>query len=827
METLLQDARYALVTMRRSPGFAVAGLITLALGIGATAAVFSVVYGVLLRPLPYPDPERLVRLYEEHPGGTTAAGNRWLSNRTYDAWMEQPRTIEAAGGYSRYAYTVTFGEETVRLFGGELSPQVFGLLGATPALGRFFSRDEAAAGAAKVAVLTDRLWRERYGADPDVLSKPLVIDGEPHAIVGVARPDLSFPERRVLFWTPYLLPRADPQGPSTRVFSAIGRLKPGISTAQAEAEGTAAARSMPRPMSTELFFGKGGPVVVHVRPLADDMTATVGPALRVLAGAVALVLLIACANVANLFLSRGVARQRELALRAAIGASRGRLARQLLTESLVLAIGGGLAGLSLAWALVRVLPALAPTTFPRLDDVRLDWPVIAFTAVAAIFTAIASGVAPAIRGARFELSESLHGGDGSSAGGFRGRRARRLRDGLLVLEAAFAVMLLVGAALLGHSFARLMSVDAGYDAEHVLTARVSVPRNAPPERMTQLIDGALERLRATPGVAAAGAANMIPLMSMTAITSFTLPADAGGGKPTMTRALTYTITPGYAEALRLRLKEGRFFTEQDAALVRPKADTTPATAGIRFMIVNEEFVRQYLTAGPVAGRRFSDLAEKGTTTEIVGVVGTVLKDGNDRQPQPEIYFIPGTPTRRIVGWVNFVVRTTGDPAAVSERMRTIVREVDPSAVVERVEPLTAMVSASVAQPRFATTVLGTFASLALALAAVGLYGVLSYGVSQRRRELGLRAALGAARADLVRLILREGLRATLVGVAVGLAAAAALTRLMEAVLFGVTPLDALAFTLAPLALLPVAVAACLLPALRAASTDPAVALRSE
>jgi putative ABC transport system permease protein len=826
METLGKDIRYALVTMRRSPGFAAAALLTLALGIGATAAVFSVVYGVLLRPLPYPDPERLVRLWEEHPGGTTAAGQRWLSSRTYEAWTESPRTLDGVGGYSRYEYTITFGEEPVRIFGGELSPQVFTMLGATPALGRFFSREDAIDGSAKVAVLTDRLWRERYGASPDVLSKQLVIDGEPHVIVGVARPELAFPERRVLFWTPYILPRVDRQGPTTRVFSAIGRLKPGVSTEQAEAEGTAAARSMPRPMSTELFFGKGGPVVVHVRPLADDMTATVGPALRVLAGGVVLVLLIACANVANLFLSRGVARQRELALRAAIGASRGRLARQLLTESLVLAVGGGLAGLFLAWSLIRVLPALAPTTFPRLDDVRLDWPVIAFTAVAAIFTALASGAAPAARGVRFELSESLHGGDGSSAGGFRGRRARRLRDGLLVLESAFAVILLVGAALLGHSFVRLTTVDAGYDAAGVLTVRASVPRNAPPERMTQLIDGALERLRATPGVVSAGAANMIPLMSMTAITSLTLPPDAGGGKPTTTRSLTYNVTPGYAEALRLRLKEGRFFRDED--IVRLKPDAAGLAGGMRFMIVNEEFVRQYLTPGPVAGRRFADLSgENGTTTEIVGVVGNVLKDGNDRQPQPEIYFVPGTPTRRIVGWVNFVIRTTGNPPALSERARTIVREVDPAAVVERVEPLTAMVSASVAQPRFATTVLGAFASLALALAAVGLYGVLSYGVSQHRRELGLRAALGAARTDLVRLVLREGLRATLLGAVIGLAAATALTRLMEAVLFGVTPLDGLAFTLAPLALLPVAVAACLLPALRAAAIDPAVALRCD
>jgi predicted permease len=348
-------------------------------------------------------------------------------------------------------------------------------------------------------------------------------------------------------------------------------------------------------------------------------------------------------------------------------------------------------------------------------------------------------------------------------------------------------------------------------------ARISVPRNSPKERVTQLLDTVLPRLRATPGVSAAGAGSMMPLMSMTAMTSITLPPDAGRGKPTTTRSLTYMVTPGYAEVLRLRLRDGRFFEDRDVA------------GGQHAMIVNEEFVRQYLSNGPVIGRRFKNLYndDKNVITEIVGVVGNVLKDGNDRQPQPEIYFVHGSPTKRMIDFANILVRTMDEPTPLARTLRGLIHEADSTAIVERVAPLTELVSASVEQPRFATTVVGTFAALALALASVGLYGVLSYGVAERRRELAVRAALGARRADLVRLVLREGLAVTVAGAALGLVASTGLTRWMQGVLFGVTPLDAVSFALAPTVLLPVAVAACLVPARRAGATEPAVLLRGD
>jgi putative ABC transport system permease protein len=814
MDTLTRDLRYAAGGLRRAPLFAITALVTLGLGVGITTAVFSVVHGVLLRPLPYPDADRLVRVWEEQPGGVSPAGNRWLSSHTYAAWRDHAATIDAVGGYGLYDYTVVVGGVPEKVAVAPVSPIVFGMLGASPARGRFFRPDEDADGADRVAVLSHEFWRDRFGANPLALGTTLLVDGTARTIIGIAQPDLRFPDAHVMLWIPYVIPRVAPPSARTMVFSALGRLRPGVTPEQAETEGTTLARSAPRHPLTDLFFGKGGPVAVHVRRLADDQTMSVRPALSILAAAVALVLLIACANVASLLLSRGVARERELAVRSALGGSRTRLVRQLLTESAVLSIAGGLVGVVLAWWLVRLLPALAPVRFPRVDDIRIDAVVLGFSAAATLFATLASGLAPALRGARLEHYNVFRSGDGGTGLGVRGARAHRISTALLVVEVAFAVILVVGAGLLTHSFVRLMRVDAGYTADHVLTARVELPADASDARTDQVIAELLSRLRGLPDVTAAGAGAMIPLMSRSAITSFTLPDNVGGGKPTRGRALTYWITPGYMEALGLRLREGRMFAE---------ADLRAPTAA---MIVNDEFVRQHLATPRATGLTIPNLFAQGRgTIEIVGVVGNVLKDGNDKQPQPEIYFVHGSDGHRMAGQVNLVVRTVGAPAALAAFVRQMVPEIDRGSVVDKVEPLATTVARSVDQPRFAAAVLSTFALLALALASIGLYGVLSYGVSQRQRELGVRAALGAGRHDLVWLLLREGLAVTLAGVAIGLASAIGLVRLMRALLFGVGPLDLASFTVGPTLLVAVAVAACLLPALRAASIDPATALR--
>jgi len=440
-----------------------------------------------------------------------------------------------------------------------------------------------------------------------------------------------------------------------------------------------------------------------------------------------------------------------------------------------------------------------------------------FWALTTLLATIAAGLAPAARGAGVDLSDALRSADRSSGTGFRGAYARRLRDGLLVVEAAFAVVLIVGASLLAHSFVRLMGVDNGYTAEGVLVAGVELPRGATEARTDQFIEAALPRLRAMRGVSAAGAGAMIPLMPRTAIVGFAVPDVLAGGKPTQGRALVYWITPGYAEALGLRLREGRFFVEADAR------------AGRLATIVNQEFVRQHLAARHVTGLMIPNLLGQngGVTAEIVGVVGNVLKDGNDRLPQPELYFVHGSPGQRIDGHVNLVIRTTGNPAALAQDVRGLVGQLEREALVDRTEPLTTDVAASLDAPRFAAAVVSAFAGVAMVLAAVGLYGVLSYSVSQRVHELGVRAALGAQRADLVRLVLREGLSVTFAGIALGMLGASVGTRLMQDLLFGVTPLDAVAFTVAPAILVVASIGACLGPALRAGSTDPATTLRRQ
>jgi putative ABC transport system permease protein len=819
MASLLRDVRYALVTLRRTPGLTLTILVTLALGVGATTAVFTVVHAVLLEPLPYPDSSHLVRVWEEHPGGQSPAGNRWLSLRTRLAWRARSLALEDAGAYGSSDYLVRqSGFEPSRLHGATVSPSVFRLLRAAPAIGRFFVEGEDAAGAPPAVVVSDRVWRERFAADPATIGRTLEIDGKRRTIVGIARPDLAFPNSRVLFWIPAAIPADADQANRTVVFTTLGRLRPGATPEQAEAEGTAAARSVPRPASTEFFFGRGGAVVVRARPLADDLTLPVRPALLVLASAVALVLLIACANVANLLLSHGAARQRELTIRAALGGSRTRLVRQLLTESLVLAAAGCAAGLALAWTLVRLLPLAAPARFPRLEAIALDGTTLLFGVTVSAAAAVVSGLVPALRSTRVDLFQAFRGGEGSVSASAIGPHSRRLRLGLLVVEAAFAVVLAVGASLLAHSFLRLTRVDPGYDPDHVEVVRVQLPEGSGLEaRSHGFITQLLDRVRATPGVRSAGASNMLPLMPMTAVTAVTLPASVGGGKPTAGRVLSYVVTPGYAEAIQLRLKDGRFFDARDAS------------GGERAAIVNQEFVRQFLAGPRAVGVRLGPLyeGEYAAETAIVGVVGDVLKDGNDATRQPELYFVHGSRTHRISGFPTFVVRRAASHPALAATLRRLVREIDGGAALDSLTPLRTLVAASWAQPRFAASLVSGFALLAIGLAGIGLYGAVTYSVSERRRELGVRAALGATRGALVGLVLREGVSVTLAGVGLGLVAASLLTRLMTRLLFGTSPLDPLSFSLGPALLVIVGTAASLVPALRAAAIDPARVLRGE
>jgi predicted permease len=554
-------------------------------------------------------------------------------------------------------------------------------------------------------------------------------------------------------------------------------------------------------------------VEVRARPIVDELTTAVRPALMVLGMAVILVLLIACANVTNLTLARGVARQRELAVRAALGAGRSRLLRQLLAESLVLAAAGGAAGVGLAWMIVRTLPAIAPDSFPRVEDVRLDGLALAFAAGAVLVSGLLAGVLPAVRGSSGAVAAAMHDGDLRATSA----TARRVRGGLLAIEAAVAVMLLVGAGLLMRSFASLLSVDGGFDRRQVLTAQIYVPDGTDREaRNAALLEALLPRLELVPGVASAGAANMAPFGNSTSIAGFSLGPPGPDGQPVLARANSWIVTPGLARTLGLRVREGHFPTRADAG---PRVEP---------MAVNQEFARLYLSDGrPIIGRRYPRLmTDRDVETVIVGVVDNVLKDGLDRQPQPEIFRVP----ERSVGinrQIFLAVRTAGDPTAIVPELRRLLREAEPRAAIDAIGTLESKLSTAVAQPRFAASVLLSFSLAALLLAAVGLYGVLSYNVSQRRRELGVRAAVGASRRQLVALIVREGLGIVALGLAAGLVGAAGLTRFMQRLLFGVTPLDPWSFAGAPAVLLVVAVAACLVPARRASRTDPAEVLRSE
>ena len=804
----------ALRVMAREKGFTLAALLSLALGIGANTALFSVVSGVLLKPLPYPGADRILRISEFHPGATSAVSGGLLTNFTYHAWKEG-KTIEDIGGFRSQRFTETSGAEPVKIAGAALTPSAFRALGIRPALGRLFVDEDAVENAPGVAVISDGLWQEKFGEETSVLGRQLILDGKPYAIVGVAPRDFYFPDRDSRIFTPYRISQgsADPAHQSVAFFGAIARLREGATPQQAAEEGTLLARAQKRPPVVDAVFGKGGPVTVRADLWLDDITARIRPALAVFGAGALFILLIACSNVASLQLTRGVSRQRELAVRASLGASRGRLLTQLMVESLVLVALGGVCGLLVSRGLLAVLPALAPRNFPRIDDISADASGTLFAGAATLVAALLSSLLPALRASRTSPAPSLREGAGASSSA----RTQKVRAGLVALEAALAVVLLVGAALLFRSFGALLQVDPGYDTGQVLLARLDpggVERDV--ETSRQIAERIVERVRALPGVVAAGACNMAPFDPSTAVRSFSLPSPTAPGGEVDARATAYTVTPGFAEALSLRVKQGRAFNAADVA------------GGIEPLMVNEEFVRLYLNDGrPVVGRRLPGLlnGRPDESMEIVGVVQNLLKNGLDQKPLSEMFSL-ARPGRGLPGWFHVAVRVQGDPASLAPMVRALVHEVDPLSAVETAT-LASRLDASVAQPRFAAWTVGAFALLALILSAAGLYGTLSYSVSQRTREIGVRSALGATRGDIVRLVFGQGLAVVTAGLAFGLTAAALGSRVMSSLLFGVTPRDPVAFLLAPLLLLLAAVLACLVPAWRGASIQPTEALRCE
>ena len=811
---ILQDIRTALRVMAREKGFTLAALLSLSLGIGANTALFSVVSGVLLKPLPYPEADRILRVSEFHPGATSAVSGGLLTNFTHHAW-KNGKTIEDIGGFRSQRFTETSGPEPVKIAGGALTPSAFRVLGLRPALGRLFVDEDAVENAPGAAVISDGLWRERFGAEPSVLGRSLILDGKPHTIVGVAPRDFYFPDREARIYTPYRISvgSADPAHQSVAFFGAIAKLREGATPEQAAEEGTLLARAQKRPPVVDAVFGKGGPVTVRADRWLDDITARIRPALAVFGAGALFILLIACSNVASLQLTRGVSRQRELAVRASLGASRGRLLSQLMVESLVLVAMGGVGGLLVSSGLLALLPRLAPGNFPRIDDISADAAGTLFAVVATLLAGVLSGLLPALRASRTSPAPSLREGAGASSS----IATQKMRAGLVALEAALAVVLLVGAALLFRSFGALLSVDPGYDTGQVLIARLDpggVEREA--EASRQIAERIAERVRALPGVLAAGASNMAPFDPSTAVRSFTLPSATAAGGQVDARAAAYTVTPGFAEALSLRVRQGRAFNAADVS------------GGIEPLIVNEEFVRLYLNDGrPVVGRRLTGLlnGRPEESVEVVGVVQNLLKNGLDQKPLSEMFSL-ARPGRGLSGWFHVAIRTQGDPAALAPQVRAIVHEVDPLSAVETAT-LTSRLDASVAQPRFAASTVGAFALLALFLSAAGLYGTLSYSVSQRTREIGVRSALGATRGDIVRLIFRQGLSVAGAGLALGVLASASLAKLLEKMLFGVTPSDPVSFLVAPCLLLLAASFACLVPAWRGAGVEPTEALRCE
>ena len=814
MDVLLHDIRHSVRVLIKNPGFTAVALVTLAIGIGANTAIFSVVSAVLMNPLPYQDAEQLVRVREELPVMRGAQSMSIMTADTLENWRDETETLDTLAGYRPASFTLTGRGEPVRLSGAAVSADMFSLLRATPLVGRVFEREEERPGANRVAVLSHTGWQQRFAGDPDIVGGTIRLDDEPHTVVGVMPQGFYFPDREAELWTPLVtaVPNLQPGQVVIIAFQGLARLHTGVSIEQAVAEG--------QTVLQRIQEDRSGPTAqmraptLRLIPLQEEMVGGVRPALLALLAAVGFVLLIAVANLANLLLARGAARQREMAVRAALGAGRSRLVRQLLTESTLLSLAGGLVGVLAAYWVIRLLPSLAPADIPRIDDVQLDGGVLGFALALSVGAGLLFGLVPALQSARVNLVRTLNEGSARSGGGFRLLRANRTRSTFAVAEIALALVLLVGAGLLIRSFTTLIDIDPGYDPSNVLTTRLNLPtaRYADPDARRNLLSQILERIEQAPGVEEAGLVSFLPLSSgearmIVGIAGRPAPASFED-RPS---ARTQAVSAGYFRAMGLRLVDGRWLT---------RTDETP---GAEVVMVNESFARQYLD-GDAVGERLT--LGPGGAREIIGVVADVRHRGLDSEPTPEIYrsYMQGRGPQRGIA---LVIRTEGDPLTLVPFLRTAVLEIDPTLPLDDVMTMEARLATSVAQPRFYALLLGLFASLALTLAGVGIYGMLSYLVSQRSTEIGVRMALGARQSSILTLVLRQGAWLTGIGLVIGLGGAYAVTGLLTSLLFGVTATDPITFAIVPLILMTVALLACYIPARRATRVDPMVALRYE
>jgi predicted permease len=805
LQEFRQDLGFALRGLRKAPGFAVVAALTLALGIGANTAIFSVVRGILLRPLPFGDPGRLVMVASSYQGqrSTSSPAN------SYD-WRDQNKSFSGMSVVTGHSAVLTGSGEPERLRGFDVSANFFSILGVKAIAGRAdFRPEEAAWKGPKAVVLSETLWRTRFGSDPKLVGSLITLDNERVQVVGVVPAAAGWPASAVM-WFPFTFdPARLPTSRGAVYLNNLARLKPGVSLENAAADMRAVARRL-----EGAYPDVNKDVSAIVVPLREWITGGLDTPLYVLLGGVAFVLLIACANVANLLLVRGVARESELAVRTALGAGRGRLVRQLVTESMVLALLGGGAGLALAIAGTRILVQAAPKSIPRLDSIQVDGLVLGFTVAIALVTGILFGLLPARQVVRPDLARTLREGGrdgGQRAGGSNARRA------LVVAEVALSVMLLAGAGLLIRSFDRLMRVDPGFRSDHSISFALSLPeaKYEKPEQQAAFLDAAMGRIHDLPGVESAGAGFGMPLTSFGFSFSFEIKGQPPLKPADQPVAEVRLATPDYFKAMAIPVVKGRGFTALDRA------------GAVRVLLITETAANKFFPGGDPIGQHVTfGWGRDGQPLEgdIIGVVSDVKQSSLAQTTLPQFW---APYDQWPVSSMNVVIHTTREPMAVVADARRAIHELDPDLAVAQVKTLDEVVAESVAQPRFYMTLLTVFAVIAILLSAIGIYGVIAYLVGQRSREIGVRIALGASRANVVRLIVREAVLMAAAGIGIGLVGALALTRLMGALLFDLKATDPITYLAVTGVLGGVALLASSVPALRAARIDPALAMRGE